>query len=80
MILVDLYVPMLKETYDFEWNGEMPAGEIVRQSLELIARKEQVPFEEKSYYLYALDLGRVMDPEQSLVRQGVLAGEPFVLI
>ena len=80
MIPVDLYVPMLNETYDFEWNGETLTGEIVRQSLELIERKEEVSFEEKSYYLYALDLGRVMDPEQSLVQQGVLAGEPFVLI
>ena len=74
MIPVDLYVPMLNETYDFEWNGETLTGEIVRQSLELIERKEEVSFEEKSYYLYALDLG------QSLVQQGVLAGEPFVLI
>ena len=80
MISVDLYVPMLNETYDFEWNGEMLAGEIVRQSLELIARKEKVSFEEKSYYLYALELGCVMNPEQNLICQGVLAGEPFVLI
>lgn len=80
MIMADLYVPMLNEIYDFEWNGEMPAGEIVRQSLELIERKEEVFFEEKNYYLYALDLGRVMDPEQSLISQGILPGEPFVLI
>lgn len=80
MIPVDLYVPMLNETYDFEWNGDTLAGEIVRQSLELIMRKEEVTFEEKDYYLYALDLGRVMDPEQNLICQGVLAGEPFVLI
>ena len=80
MIPVDLYVPMLNETYDFEWNGDTPAGEIVRQSLELIMRKEEVAFEEKDYYLYALDLGLVMDPEQNLICQGVLAGEPFVLI
>ena len=80
MIPVDLYVPMLNETYDFEWNGQTLAGEIVRQSLELIARKEEVVFEAKDYYLYALDLGRVMDPEQNLICQGVLAGEPFVLI
>ena len=80
MIMADLYVPMLNESYDFEWNGEMPAGEIVRQSLELIERKEEVSFEEKNYYLYALDLGRVMDPEQSLISQGILPGEPFVLI
>ena len=80
MIPVDLYVPMLNETYDFEWNGDTPAGEVVRQSLELIKRKEEVAFEEKDYYLYALDLGRVMDPEQNLTCQGVLAGEPFVLI
>lgn len=80
MIPVDLYVPMLNETYDFEWNGETLAGEIVRQSLELIAHKEKVSFEEKSYYLYALDLGRVMVPEKNLICQGVLAGEPFVLI
>lgn len=80
MIPVDLYVPMLNETYDFEWNGEVLAGEIVRQSLELLERKEEVTFEAKDYYLYALDLGRVMDPEQNLTCQGVLAGEPFVLI
>lgn len=80
MIMADLYVPMLNESYDFEWNGEMPAGEIVRQSLELIERKEEVSFEKKNYYLYALDLGRVMDPEQSLISQGILPGEPFVLI
>lgn len=80
MIPVDLYIPMLNETYDFEWNGETLAGEIVRQSVELIERKEKVSFEERNYYLYALDLERVMDPEQNLVQQGVLAGEPFVLI
>ena len=80
MIMADLYVPMLNESYDFEWNGEMPAGEIVRQSLELIERKEEVSFEEKNYYLYALDLERGMDPEQSLISQGILPGEPFVLI
>jgi len=80
MIPVDLYIPMLNETYDFEWSGETLAGEIVRQSLELIECKEEVVFETKDYYLYALDLGRVMDPEQNLICQGVLAGEPFVLI
>lgn len=74
MIMADLYVPMLNESYDFEWNGEMPAGEIVRQSLELIERKEEVSFEEKNYYLYALDLGRVMDPEQSLIFTGYSSG------
>jgi hypothetical protein len=80
MIQVDLYVPMLNEIYDFEWNGQTLTGEIVRQSLELIERKEEVAFEAKDYYLYALDLGRVLDPEQKLICQGVLAGEPFVLI
>ncbi len=44
MIQVDLYVPMLNEIYDFEWNGQTLAGEIVRQSLELIERKEEVAF------------------------------------
>ena len=48
--------------------------------LELIERKEEVSFEEKNYYLYALDLERVMDPEQNLISQGILPGEPFVLI
>ena len=26
MIMADLYVPMLNESYDFEWNGEMRRG------------------------------------------------------
>ena len=80
MISVDLYVPMLNETYDFEWNGETAAGEVVQQSMELLKRQEGICFEEKSYYLYALDLGKMMDPDRDLNSQGVLAGEPFVLV
>ena len=80
MIPVDLYVPMLNETYDFEWDGDFPAGEVVRQVLELLAEHEEILFPQKEHYLYACELGIVLDPGKSLNDQGVQAGEPFVLI
>lgn len=80
MIPVDLYVPMLNENYDFEWDGDLPAGGIVRQVLEVLTDEEEIFFPQKEYYLYACELGIVLDPGRSLKDQGVQAGEPFVLI
>ena len=48
MILVDIYIPVINETYDFELNENVPVGETMEVLSDIISKKMKNPLKVQS--------------------------------
>ena len=44
MILVDIYVPSIGNTYDFQLDEEVPVGNVIEEISEMIGQKEAAKY------------------------------------
>lgn len=80
MILVDIQVPAVSETYDFELDENVPAGELIPQIAALTAERENMEWSRDSkMQLYAFCHGGILNQELPLKKQGVKSGEKLIL-
>lgn len=81
MILVDIQVPAVGQSFDFELDEEMNVGAAVAKVFSLLAEKEKmkVCYGEKMYF-YAPDKEILLREEDSLKQQGVRGGEKLIMI
>lgn len=80
MILVDIQVPAVNETYDFELDENLPAGDLIPQIAALAARQENMEWNRSTEMcLYAFHHGGILNQELSLKKQGVKSGEKLIL-
>lgn len=81
MIMVDIRVPGLNRTYDFELDEEMKTGELIKKIIQTITEKEQMEdCEESDMLLFDLNRETVLSGNCSLKQQGVKSGEQLYLI
>lgn len=81
MILVDVQVPAVNQTYDFELDEEMPVGELIREVTEIIAQKEKMDYSRgDKMYLYAMWHESILNDAYSLKKQGIKSGEKLILL
>lgn len=81
MIVVDIQVPNLNRTYDFELDEEMKTGELLKKIIQTISGKENLKdCREDEMLLYDLNRETVLSENRSLRQQGVKSGEQLYLI
>lgn len=82
MILVDIYVPVLDETYDFHVDEHTEAGTIIEEAAEMICQKEQCPLEgnAEELTLWKQSARQMIRRSETLYEAGVTAGERLFLV
>lgn len=81
MILVDIQVPALDRTYDFELDETLTVKKLTEKIIGIISHKEKVqsPCAEEMY-LFALGREMLLNGDFSLKEQGIGTGEKLILI
>lgn len=81
MILVDIQVPALDRTYDFELDETLTVKKLTEKIIGIISHKEnlQSPCTEEMY-LFALGREILLNRDFSLKEQGIGTGEKLILI
>lgn len=81
MIFVDVYVPAIDGTYDFELDEEEKVDTLIKEVVSLIAHKEKINFKPaKNRFFYNLERKCLLRQEDNLIRQGVKSGDSLILI
>ena len=81
MIMIDIYVPVLDKTYDFELDEHTSVQELTEKILLLIGQKEYLyPISSKESYLYSVTKNCILGRNSDLESQGVTNGERLILI
>lgn len=80
MILVDILIPAVNRTYDFELDEERTTGEVVEKAAHLTACAEGMKeCAADNMFLYAFQRERLLDKALSLKEQGIQSGETLIL-
>lgn len=81
MILVDVEVPALGMSYDFELDEEAMVSELTEKIMSLVGEQEGVALEKEKDMLLAAFQGKlILEKGQSLSEQGVVNGHRLILI
>lgn len=82
MILVDVYVPVLDENYDFYLDEYTEIGVIIEQAAEMICQKEKCPLKGDvgELTLWKQDSRYKLNRCDTLREAGVEAGEKLFLV
>ena len=81
MIFVDIQALSLDETYDFELEEEMTAGELTEKIVKIIRQKERLSKgAEEEMHLFSLSREKFLNEGISLKKQGISSGEKLFLI
>lgn len=82
MILVDLYVPSLSNSYECRIDETVPIANVIENVTELICQKEHCEFkgniDNLCLYTYRLEAG--MSKSSSLNDNGIKDGEKLILV
>lgn len=81
MILVDVQVPALDRTYDFELDETVAVKKLTEKMIAIISEKEKItgPSAEETV-LFALGREVLLNGDFSLKEQGIGTGEKLILI
>ena len=81
MIVVDIQVPNLNRTYDFELDEEMKTDILIKKIIQTITEKERLKdCEGNDMLLFDLSRETVLSGNCSLKQQGVKSGAQLFLI
>lgn len=82
MILVDVYVPSLDDTYDFMLDENTEIDKVVLEISEMISKKVNSKTEKSAseFLLYWLDNKCILDRKRTLNNSGVIDGCKLMLI
>lgn len=81
MILLDVQIMAMDQTYDFELDEELTAGELAEKIVRIVSEQEKLSFDpNEKRYLYAFDAEQILDERLSLKEQGITGGEKLILI
>lgn len=81
MIMVDIFVPILNKTYDFNLNEDAPIGAIVEEVTEMVCHREHWPLPANAQQLVLSDeMHRCVLLQSKTLRQsGIINGSHLIL-
>ncbi len=81
MILIDVSIPSLRETDNFEIDEREPIGEIIEEILELAAAKSRTEVPAAREFLLTEPAGgRIFDPAKTPAEYGIANGAALLLL
>ncbi len=80
MIMIDVLIPPLEESFDFEIDEEIMLEEFVRKLTGIIENVRNVSFSCRRFSLFSFKKGDFIKEDQSFACQGITSGERFVLV
>ena len=83
MILVDVYVPSLDQTYDFQLDETGTVRQITRVLAELLCRKSGSRADEEGtgrFVLCSSEPGRILPPDLTLAACGIDSGSRLFIV
>ena len=82
MILVDIYVPVMDETYDFYLDENIEIGFLIQQAADMVCQKEQCPVKGDIWNLtlWNPDTRSRLARGRTLKEAGVAAGDRLMLV
>ncbi|MDE7249632.1 MAG: EsaB/YukD family protein [Lachnospiraceae bacterium] len=81
MILIEVQVPALDGSYDFECIEQTRVDKLIEEMISLIEEKEKLPCKDRTErYLYIPEQRRFLKMDEELGKQGIKSGDRLVLI
>ncbi len=82
MILVDIYVPSVDKTYDFQLNEQIPVAMVLEEISEMIGQKEHAALKGNisDLILCSYDTGAALSKEKNLEQAGIITGNKLLLV
>lgn len=81
MILIEVHVPALDKSYDFECDEQMSVETLVEEMICLIEEKERVKCRDREgRCLYVTGQRRFLNMETGIEKQGINNGDRLVLV
>lgn len=82
MILVEVFVPSVDKTYDFQLNENVPAGMVIQEISEMVGQQEKTKIvgEVSKICLCSQEQERVMRRGRTLAEQGIVTGNRLILV
>lgn len=81
MIAVDVYVPYLGSTYDFNLDEGTPISSLITEIMAMICVKERwpIPASAENLALFSPAKMRMLTPAASLCQEGIKTGQRLIL-
>ncbi|MBR3525125.1 MAG: glutamyl-tRNA amidotransferase [Lachnospiraceae bacterium] len=82
MILVDIYVPAVDKTYDFQLNENVRVDTVIEELSEMVGQKERSALRGRVSELILCDRNseRILKREESLQSAGITNGGSLILV
>ncbi len=80
MLMVDLYVPELDETFDFEIAEDTTVGDLIGRMQELFEKNENITLQQKNYELYDVQKEMLLQKDDAVGAQGLQSGERLIWV
>ena len=82
MILVDIYIPSLDKTYDFQVDEGTPVGNLVMEIAEMVGNetKTKSRLSAEKFLLCSMDQGRILKKSSTLGSCGIQNGSRLMLV
>ncbi len=82
MILVDIYVPAVDKTYDFELNENVRIDTVIEELSEMVGQKERSALKGRVDELVLCDKNseRILNRDDSLSSAGITNGGSLILV
>ncbi len=82
MILVDIYVPAVDKTYDFQLNENTQISAVIDEIIEMVGQKERAVLWGDADELLLCEKGieRILNKNDTLYNVGVVTGKTLILV
>lgn len=82
MILVDVYIPSVDQTYDFNIDENVTVASVIEEIASMVSQKEQCILrgDPVSLVLCSPALLTLLPPEKTLKQCGIDTGHPLILV
>ncbi len=82
MILVDIYVPSIGNTYDFQLDEEVPVGSVIEEISEMIGQKEhcRIVGDMTKLMLCAGKGRQILHKDYTLEQCHIITGDSLILV
>lgn len=82
MILVDIYIPSIDDSYDFSLDENVPIEQIIVEISEMISKKVKgkSPENRADFMMCSMDKNKILDRNQSLYEAGIRDGNRLMIV